>query len=153
MKINGMSISQFIKNQVDNGCEIIENASNMTMTDGEIVARGQVVVRKGDKRIVLKGDKIVKKNNVWYVDGKEVDMWDIEIKDTDMVSIEIKGDVGILSLTTGDVTVNGSCMTVKTGSGDVKCESVLSVSTGSGDVTCNKIAGSVSTGSGDMYRK
>ena len=153
MKINGMSISQFIKNQVDNGCEIIENASNMTMTDGEIVARGQVIVRKGDKRIVLKGDKIVKRNNVWYVDGKEVDMRDIEIKDTDMVNIEIKGDVGIVSLTTGDVTVNGSCMTVKTGSGNVKCESALSVSTGSGDVTCNKIAGSVSTGSGDIYRK
>lgn len=148
-----MSISQFIKNQVDNGCEIIENASNMTMTDGEIVARGQVVVRKGDKRIVLKGDKIVKRNNVWYVDGKEVDMRDIEIKDTDIVNIGIKGDVGIVSLTTGDVTVNGSCMTVKTGSGNVKCESALSVSTGSGDVTCNKIAGSVSTGSGDIYRK
>lgn len=153
MKINGMSISQFIKNQVDNGCEIIENASNMAMTDGEIVARGQIIVRKGDKRIVLKGDKIVKRNNVWYVDGKEVDMRDIEIKDTDMVNIEIKGDVGIVSLTTGDVTVNGSCMTVKTGSGNVKCESALSVSTGSGDVTCNKIAGSVSTGSGDIYRK
>lgn len=148
-----MSISQFIKNQVDNGCEIIENASNMTMTDGEIVARGQIIVRKGDKRIVLKGDKIVKRNNVWYVDGKEVDMRDIEIKDTDIVNIEIKGDVGIVSLTTGDVTVNGSCMTVKTGSGNVKCESALSVSTGSGDVTCNKIAGSVSTGSGDIYRK
>lgn len=153
MKVNGMSMSQFIKNQIEAGCEVIEQSTNMTMTNGDIVCSGEVVIRKNGKRIVLKGDNIVKKDNEWYVDGKKVDVSKISMTKQDKVSIEIKGDVTNLSTTLGDVVVHGSCMMVKTGSGDVSCESVMNISTGSGDVTCTKIAGNVSTGSGDINRK
>ena len=62
MKINGMSMSDFIQSQIDKGCEIIErNTGTMTMNNGEIVCSGSVVIRRGDKRIVLKGKSVVKK--------------------------------------------------------------------------------------------
>ena len=71
----------------------------------------------------------------------------------DVVHIEITGDVTNLHTTSGDVTVNGSCISVMTGSGDVKCNEAVNVKTGSGDVTCSRIGGNVSTGSGGIYRR
>ena len=153
MKINGMSMSEFIKSQINNGTEVIErNTGSMSITNGQIVCSGSVVIRRGDKRVVLKGDHIVKKDGKWYVDGKEADTSSVGVTEYDTVNIEINGDVTNLSTTTGDIVVNGSCVSLHTGSGDVKCGDALSVSTGSGDVRCSKITGSVSTGSGDIYR-
>lgn len=153
MKINEMSMSEFIKSQINNGTEVIGcNTGSMSITNGQIVCSGSVVIRRGDKRVVLKGDHIVKKDGVWYVDGKEADTSSVGMTEFDTVNIEINGDVTNLSTTTGDVVVNGSCVSLRTGSGDVKCGDALSVSTGSGDVRCSKITGSISTGSGDIYR-
>ena len=154
MKINGMSMSEFIQSQIDKGCEVIErNTGTMTMNNGEIVCSGSVVIRRGDKRIVLKGKSIVKKGGEWYVDGKKVDTSGVGMTELDVVNIEITGDVTNLHTTSGDVTVNGSCISVMTGSGDVKCNEAVNVKTGSGDVTCSRIGGNVSTGSGDIYRR
>ena len=87
------------------------------------------------------------------VDGKKVDTSDVGMTESDIVNIEITGDVTSLHATSGDVAVNGSCISVSTGSGDVKCEGAVNVSTGSGDVTCSRIGGNVSTGTGDIYRR
>ena len=154
MEINGMSMSEFIQSQIDKGCEVIErNTGTMTMNNGEIVCSGSVVIRRGDKRIVLNGQSIVKKGGEWYVDGKKVDTSDIGMTELDVVNIEITGDVTNLHTTSVDVTVNGSCISVMTGSGDVKCNEAVNVKTGSGDVTCSRIGGNVSNGSGDIYRR
>ena len=153
MKINGMSMSEFIKSQINNGTEVIErNTGSMSITNGQIVCSGSVVIRRGDKRVVLKGDHIVKKDGEWYVDGKKVNTSDVGMTESDIVNIEITGDVTNLHAMSGDVTVNGSCISVSTGSGDVKCEGAVNVSTGSGDVTCSRIGGNVSTGTGSIYR-
>ena len=149
-----MSMSEFIQSQIDKGCEVIErNTGTMTMNNGEIVCSGSVVIRRGDKRIVLNGKSIAKKGGEWYVDGKKVDTSDVGMTELDVVNIEITGDVTNLHTTSGDVTVNGSCISVMTGSGDVKCNEAVNVKTGSGDVTCSRIGGNVSTGSGDIYRR
>ena len=147
-------MSDFIQSQIDKGCEVIErNTGTMTMNNGEIVCSGSVVIRRGDKRIVLKGKSIVKKGGEWHVDGKKVDTSGVGMTELDVVNIEITGDVTNLHTTSGDVTVNGSCISVMTGSGDVKCNEAVNVKTGSGDVTCSRIGGNVSTGSGDIYRR
>ena len=147
-------MSEFIQSQIDKGCEVIErNTGTMTMNNGEIVCSGSVVIRRGDKRIVLKGKSIVKKGGEWHVDGKKVDTSGVGMTELDVVNIEITGDVTNLHTTSGDVTVNGSCISVMTGSGDVKCNEAVNVKTGSGDVTCSRIGGNVSTGSGDIYRR
>ena len=149
-----MSMSDFIQSQIDKGCEIIErNTGSMTMNNGEIVCSGSVVIRRGDKRIVLKGKSIVKRGGEWYVDGKKVDTSDVGMTELDVVNIEITGDVTNLNTSSGDVTVNGNFMLVSTGSGDVKCNNVVNVKTGSGDITCSKASGSVSTVTGDIYRR
>ena len=154
MKINGMSMSDFIQSQIDKGCEIIErNTGTMTMNNGEIVCSGSVVIRRGENRIVLNGKSIVKRGGEWYVDGKKVDTSDVGMTELDVVNIEITGDVTNLNTSSGDVTVNGNCMLVSTGSGDVKCNNVVNVKTGSGDITCSKASGSVSTVTGDIYRR
>lgn len=153
MKINGMSMSEFIKSQINNGTEVIErNTGSMSITNGQVVCNGSVVIRRGDKRVVLKGNSIVKKDGVWYVDGKKADTSSLGMTEYDTVNIEITGDVTNLSTTTGNVVINGSCVSLQTASGDVKCSYALSVNTGSGDVRCDKITGSVSTCSGDIYR-
>ena len=153
MKINGMSMSEFIKSQINNGTEVIErNTGSMSITDGQVVCNGSVVIRRGNKRVVLKGNSIVKKDGVWYVDGKKADTSSLDMTEYDTVNIEITGDVTNLSTTTGNVVINGSCVSLQTASGDVKCSYALSVNTGSGDVRCDKITGSVSTCSGDIYR-
>ena len=147
-------MSDFIQSQIDKGCEVIErNTGTMTMNNGEIVCSGSVVIRRGDKRIVLKGKSIVKKGGEWHVDGKKVDTSGVGMTELDVVNIEITGDVTNLHTTSGDVTVNGSCISVMTGSGDVKCNEAVNVKTGSGDVTCSRIGGNVSTGSRDIYRR
>ena len=146
-------MSDFIQSQIDKGCEVIErNTGTMTMNNGEIVCSGSVVIRRGDKRIVLKGKSIVKKGGEWHVDGKKVDTSGVGMTELDVVNIEITGDVTNLHTTSGDVTVNGSCISVMTGSGDVKCNEAVNVKTGSGDVMCSRIGGNVSTGTGDIYR-
>ena len=153
MKINGMSMSEFIKSQINNGTEVIErNTGSMSITNGQVVCNGSVVIRRGNKRVVLKGNSIVKKDGVWYVDGKKADTSPLGMTEYDTVNIEITGDVTNLSTTTGNVVINGSCVSLQTASGDVKCSYALSVNTGSGDVRCDKITGSVSTCSGDIYR-
>lgn len=80
-----------------------------------------------------------------------------EIKDFEqkgVVKIEITGDVGELSSSSADVTVNGNATSIRTQSGDVRCKDVHgSVSTVSGDVLCGNVSGSVNTMSGDIFRR
>ena len=70
------------------------------------------------------------------------------------INIIVKGNVeGDVVITSGMVTVKGSCRSVKTTSGDVRVEEDVTgnISTVSGDVTCgNDIGGNVNTVSGDI---
>lgn len=70
------------------------------------------------------------------------------------VNIIVSGHVELIDGTFGSVTVQGSCESVKTMSGDVKCGDVYGpVSTLSGDVDCSVILGHVKTMSGDIIRR
>lgn len=68
------------------------------------------------------------------------------------VSIQVTGDVqSIDGRTVQSIEVTGSCGSVKTVSGDVRCGPVAgNVQTVDGDVYCGDVAGSVKTVSGDV---
>lgn len=89
------------------------------------------------------------KNSRIIVDGNDVTPSD------KVVHIAIQGDVENIEVDACQtVTISGNAKTVRTGSGDVRCGSVLGpVQTGSGDVTCGDVGGSVSTGAGDVTCK
>lgn len=151
-----MPLGDFIKDAVKGGETITALGGSMTMSGGvTIVNGGSVAITRNGKRYVLRGEKIIKKNGVWYVDGKAVDWAKLggKYEEEHVVTIEITGSVQNLHTTMGNVTVHGDCVSVKTGSGDVQCQDAIDISTGSGDVHCGQVAGSVSTGSGNVYRK
>lgn len=157
IEINGMPLGEFIKDAAKTGCESITAlGGSMTMSGGvTIVNGGSVAITRNGKRYVLRGEKIIKKGGVWYVDGKAVDWAQLggKYEEEHVVNVEITGNVQSLHTTMGNVTVHGDCVSVDTGSGDVQCENAINVSTGSGDVHCGQVAGNVSTGSGNVYRK
>lgn len=89
--------------------------------------------------VTIKGDRVI-------VDGVEQDGSLVG-----PVSVTVHGDVEALDGGFAEVTVTGSCGSVKTMSGDVRCGDVTGdVGTMSGDVTCGKVAGNVKTMSGDI---
>lgn len=96
--------------------------------------------------ISIKGGKVM-------VDGKEVT--DLATYKGPNVTIVIQGDVGDVSLDTGDVEVHGNAKNVSTVSGDASIRGSVSgnVSTISGDVKAGAINGNCSTISGDITQK
>lgn len=86
------------------------------------------------------------------INGKNVsDIKDFEQK---IIKVEITGNVGEVSTSAADVTINGDATIARTASGDVRCKDVHgSVNTMSGDVHCGIVSGGVSTMSGDIYSK
>lgn len=155
IQINGKSVGEYVNEQINGGtCEVINVHGTMHRNNGRtIVCGGSVVINKGGKKVVLKGDRIIKEDGKWYVDGKEVDTSAVQVSEFDEVKIEITGNVETVSTTSGNVTINGDCKHVNTASGDVKCNDVVSISTASGDVHCENVEGCVNTCSGDIYRR
>lgn len=156
IKIEGMSISEFIKNQMKDG-EVIEsmNGSMTTSFRGgrsvTMVNGGSVVIIRKGKRYTLRGNRIEQRGGEWYVDGQRYD-FDGEPMNLEQctVKIEIHGQVERLVTEAGDVTVYGDCQQVSTQSGDVTCQEAVDISTMSGDVTCKGRPNSVRTMSGDI---
>ena len=153
--INGKSVNEYVNEQINRGtCEVINVHGTMHRTNGRtIVCGGSVVINKGGKKVVLKGDRIIKENGKWYVDGEEVDTSSVQASEVDEVRIEITGNVESLTTSSGSVTVNGDCKSVNTSSGDVRCNDVVSINTASGDVHCENVNGNINTMSGDIYRR
>lgn len=88
---------------------------------------------------------VINDNEVW-IDGVKQDG-----TLTGPVSITVHGDVDLIDGPAAQVEVAGTCGTVKTMSGDVRCGNVAGdVGTMSGDVTCGKVSGNVKTMSGDI---
>lgn len=172
ININGKPLKEYIKEQKQKG-EVLENVHGTQNIGGCIINRfsgttihgtgdgfvitdnASVTINRNGKRYTLKGNRIEKRNGQWYVDGKAVDWNEIggKYEEEQVVSIEINGTVQNLCTTMADVVVHGDCQNVKTGSGDVQCEAAVNINTGSGDVHCGDVAGMVSTGSGNVYRK
>ena len=159
IEINGKPLKDFIKDATNQARESITSISGgmIINNNGEtIVKGGSVIITRNGKRHVLRGNNIIKKRDgQWYVDGKAVDWNDIggKYEEENVVSIEITGNVQLLNASVADVVVHGDVQNLKTGSGDVQCENAVNVSTGSGDVHCGDVAGLVSTGSGNVYKK
>lgn len=159
IEINGMPLKDFIKDATKQAKEGITSISGgmVINNNGEtIVKGGSVTITRNGKRHVLRGNNIIKKRDgQWYVDGKAVDWNELggKYEEENVVSIEITGNVQLLNASVADVVVHGDVQNLKTGSGDVQCENAVNVSTGSGDVHCGDVAGLVSTGSGNVYRK
>ena len=119
-----------------------------------VISKGTVRINRGGNTYTIKGDNIEKRDGQWYADDQPVD-WERlggQYKEKDVVNIEINGNVQDLTTSGGDVTVNGLVTNLRTGSGNVVCDTAGNVNTGSGDVHCKHITGKVSTGSGDIYR-
>lgn len=169
--INGKPLKEYIEEQKKKG-EVLENVrgtqhfmgftnvfngGTITSVGGDFVLtnNASVTVNRNGKKYHLKGDRIEKRNGQWYVDGKAVDWNELggKFEEEQVVSIEITGTVHNLHTTVANVVVHGDCLNIKTGSGDVQCEAAMNISTGSGDVHCGDVAGMVSTGSGNVYRK
>lgn len=142
--IGGCIINSF------NGGTICGTGDNFVLTNN-----ASVTINRNGKKYRLKGNRIEKKNGQWYVDGKAVDWNELggKYEDEQVVSIEITGNVQNFNASTANVVVHGDCWNVKTGSGDVQCDNAVNIFTGSGDVHCSDVAGMVSTGSGNVYRK
>lgn len=153
--IGGKPLKEYIKGAKESVTSI--NGGMVINCNGEtIINGGSVAITRNGKRHVLRGNTIIKKRDgQWYVDGKAVDWNDLggKYEEEQVVSIEITGTVQNLCTTTADVVVHGDCQNVKTGSGAVQCEAAVNINTGSGDVHCGDVAGMVSTGSGNVYRK
>lgn len=155
IQINGKSVDEYVNEQINRGtCEVINVHGTMHRNNGRtIVCSGSVVINKGGKQVVLKGNRIVKENGEWYVDGNKVDTSSVQASEVDEVKIEINGNVENLSTSSGNVTINGDCKSINTMSGDIRCNDVVNINTGSGDVHCRNVNGNISTGSGDIYRR
>lgn len=150
-----MSVDEYVNEQINRGtCEVINVHGTMHRSNGRtIVCGGSVAINKGGKKVVLKGDRIIKENGKWYVDGREVDTSSVQASEFDEVKIEITGNVESLTTSSGNVTVNGDCKSVNTSSGDVRCNDVVSINTASGDIHCENVNGNINTMSGDIYRR
>lgn len=156
IEINGKPLGAIIKDAMKSGESVMSvNGSMIQNGRTTIITGGSVVISRNGKKHVLRGNNIIKKDGQWYVDGKAVDWKDLggKYEEEQVVSIEITGTVQNLCTTMADVVVHGDCQNVKTGSGDVQCENAVNINTGSGDVHCGDVAGMVSTGSGNVYRK
>ncbi len=159
IQINGKPLKDYIKEATQTANEVVTSISGgMVINNGgeTVIKGGSVKITRNGKSKVLRGGTIIKKKDgQWYVDGKAVDWNEIggKYEEENVVSIEITGEVQNLCTTMADVVVHGDVQNVNTGSGDVQCESAVNIRTGSGDVHCGDVAGMVSTGSGDIYRR
>lgn len=68
------------------------------------------------------------------------------------INISVDGNIETLQVDAcNQVTINGSCAPVRSGSGDIECGNVEGpLTTGSGDIECGNVHGSVNSGSGDI---
>lgn len=99
-----------------------------------------------DGRDFVGGRSVVINNGEVWVDGVKQDGTLVG-----PVSITVHGDVDLIDGPAAKVEVAGSCGSVKTMSGDVRCGNVAGdVGTMSGDVTCGKVGGNIKTMSGDI---
>ena len=59
-----MSVDEYVNEQINRGtCEVINVHGTMHRNNGRtIVCGGSVVINKGGKKVVLKGDRIIKEN-------------------------------------------------------------------------------------------
>lgn len=155
--INGMSIHDYIEKQRREG-EVIESMVGATVTNcakngrvTTVINCGSVTITRKGKTFTLRGDRIERRGDEWFVDGAAFD-FDGEQMSMEhcAVKIEIHGEVDRLETESGNVTVYGDCHTVSTQSGDVTCQAAASISTMSGDVTCSGRPNRVSTMSGDI---
>ena len=157
IKIGGMSISDYIKKQREEG-EVIESMNGSTIVNNSrsgrnttIINGGSVVITRKGKRFTLRGNRIEQRNGEWFVDGSRFDFDGENLcLEQAVVTIEITGQVERLETETGNVTVHGDCHSVSTQSGDVECQEAVNISTMSGDVTCKGRPNSVNTMSGDI---
>lgn len=92
------------------------------------------------------GSNITITNGRVIIDGKD------ETPEGKHIIIHVDGDIQELSVDAcHQVTVNGSCGTARSVSGDIKCGEVKGdVDTTSGDVKCGHVNGDVRTNSGDV---
>lgn len=154
VSINGMSITEYIQKQREEG-EIIESVIGRTETkvgSGTTIIRdGHVTITRKGKTYRLIGNLIIHRGDEWYVDGRK---FDFEGEPLDLehsaVKIEIHGQVDKLQTEASDVMVYGDVISISTTSGDVHCNEAANISTMSGDVTCKGRPSSVSTMSGDI---
>lgn len=157
IQINGMSISDYIKKQREEG-EVIESMNGSTIVNNSsrgrcstIINGGSVVITRKGKRFTLRGNRIEQRNGEWFVDGSRFDFDGENLSlEQAVVTIEITGQVDRLELESGEVTVNGDCHSISTQSGDVHCQEAVNISTMSGDVMCKGRPNSVNTMSGDI---
>jgi len=94
----------------------------------------------------FEGKSIIINNGRVIIDGKD------ETPEGKHITIFVEGDIQQLSVDTcHQVTVNGSCGSAKSTSGDIKCAEVKgNVDTTSGDIKCGNVGGSVRSTSGDI---
>ncbi len=92
------------------------------------------------------GSNITITNGRVIIDGKD------ETPEGKHITISVEGDIQQLSVDTcHQVTVNGSCGSARSTSGDIKCGEVKGdVGTTSGDIKCGHVGGSVRANSGDI---
>ena len=146
---------EYIEQQKQTG-EVVENISGtMSTYSGKprtmIISNGSVrIIRKG-QTFTLRGTRIEKRGDEWYVDGKRFDFAGQQMSlEQDHVTMEIQGSVQQLVLHTGNVTVHGDVTNLRTTSGDVQCQSALNITTVSGDVHCKGRPQFAETVSGDI---
>lgn len=158
MKINGMSISDFVRKQRLEG-EVIESINAVdciTNYDSDITTRiihhGSVTITRKGHMYSFSGDKIEQRaDGEWYVDGKHFDFGEAAVPaERCEIHIEINGSVDMVKTEYGEVTVHGDCHSINTMSGDVTCQKAGNIHTMSGDVFCKGTPLSVSTMSGDI---
>lgn len=104
--------------------------------------------------VVGRAQRVVVKDGHLHVDGKDITEQvaaDGGSRLRAPIVIEIHGDIQELTVDHAvTVSVHGNVDTLRTVSGDVKCQNVGAIATVSGDVECGDVAGNISTVSGDV---
>lgn len=101
-------------------------------------------------KVEINGNSYTGKNFTITDETITIDGQTISTSKIPAIDIKVYGDVGLLDLKAGKVTIEGTATEVKTVSGDVVCDNAGKIETVSGDVECKTIHGSVSTISGDI---
>lgn len=102
--------------------------------------------------ITVNGQRFNGARNVTIQDGRiVVDGVEQSLEGAPTLNLSIQGDVEVLEIGYGQVSVAGAVGQLTSASGDVRVEGAAgSVQTASGDVVCGDVQGDVSTASGDI---